>query len=353
MEITPMFNYTKKIELCLNSYNTQMIIKNCNYRRFLYNECVRHIKSIQREFSTDRLDIPPNYLLYYIRSKYERNELNTNRPDWMEDYDYYFRGISECVVDDIMTTCKRVITDRKNGHFGDIRTINGKTSDMTFRFKNKLHRESQKNKNGLFYGNRLLIDIENPYVIGLKINNNNGYLAIELKESIIKIINDPLFDINEVREIAIKCHNDVWYLCLQCRYISQSFSKDNRDKVCGIDLGEENPVVIYNGKKIKKIPKHLQYPKNQIEKYNQKIENCQRIMDRRFNQELKDAGLPQSKRYYKILRKFHKYWERKNNILKDWHFKLTYWIVTHYKNIVVDEFHDHIVRMKSDIPSRC
>lgn len=67
-------------------------------------------------------------------------------------------------------------------------------------------------------------------------------------------------------------------------------------------------------------------------------------MDRRFNQELKDNGLPQSKRYYKMLRKYHKYWERITNIVKDWHFKLAHWIVTHYKNIVVDEFHDYIIK---------
>ena len=221
------------------------------------------------------------------------------------------------------------------------------SNKISFRFKNKIN-PNRNNGNGS--GNRLILT-DNPYIIGIKINNAYGYpLGINLKESIDKFN----LDLKEIREIAFKFHNEKWYLYLFIRDYNNHTILTNshykRKTVAGIDLGEENPVVIYDGKKIKHIPKHLQYPKERIKKVEHRIKRLQACMDRKYNPEM--DRFHQSKNYYKVLKKFHKAWEHLINIKKDWHFKLAHWIVTHYRNIVVDEFHNHIVSINSDYDTR-
>ena len=327
---------TIKIEFIPDKEAEYMLLKNCRYRHFLYNKCVALVKQNQDNDSDRHVNINKYELLHQIRTYFEKSF--SVRPDYLEDYDYYFRGISECVVDDIMSTIQRVISNRNNNLSSDINFSKYDPNNLSFRFKNKVCKSKYK-----MTANRFVLT-DNSNIVGVKINNTYGYpLGINLRESIDKFC----LNINDIKEIAFKFHNDKWWICLILYYDPLKIIKDNRIKVCGIDLGETNPVVMYDGRVVK-IPKHLEYPKDQVDKYNRKIENCQRIMDRKYRPELKEARLPQSKNYYKVLRKFHKYWERKKNIVKDWHFKLAHWIVTHYKNIVVDEFRNHIININQN-----
>ena len=99
-------NRTIKLEFIPDQYVENMLRKNCVYRHFLYNKCVEIVRSLEENHPKHYIGDFHGYdLLGYIRDIYESNIIYSYRyelrPDWMEEYDYYFRGISECVVDDI------------------------------------------------------------------------------------------------------------------------------------------------------------------------------------------------------------------------------------------------------------
>lgn len=346
--------YAKKIEFDPKDLKTIKILEdNCNYRRFLYNKCVEIVKSLQENHPNKYIgDVRRNDLHRYLVDVYESNYLDYEdlRPEWMNDYDYYFRGISAIVADNISTTINTIVNYRSRNKKSDIHYISYNPNNMMFEIENKLNRKHGLIDGKFYSGNRLVLDVSNPYHIGVKINKDMGCLWINIKESFKDILMDPLFDFNEIRFINFRKHNDKWFITLKCRYSNILISKLKRCKLAGIDLGETNPVVLYNGKKILSIPRHLQYPKDRIAKVDKHIQNCKRVMNRKYNPDM--DRFHQSKNYYKVLKKFHKYHERKNNIIKDWHFKLAHWIVTHYKNIVVDDFRDHIIRINSNYPTR-
>lgn len=343
-------NKTIKIEFIPDKEAEVMLKKNCAYRHFLYNKCVEIVKQYQDNDPNGYIGNFSMYgLLSIIRDLYETNILDYDRPEWLEDYDYYFRGISECVIDDISNCIQKVVTKRSDLKRSDIHFMKYNPNKMSFRFKNKIHRERKPNHDGMYQGNSIILT-DNPYVIGVKINNTMGYpLGIHLRESVNKFH----IDFNEVREIAFKFHNEKWYICLIMRdyhdYTELIQIHYERKEVAGIDLGETNPVVIYDGKKVE-IPRALQYPKIRINKVETRIKRLQSVLDRKYN--TNEDKFHQSNNYYKVLRKFHKAWEHLVNIKKDWHFKLAYWIVTHYKNIVVDEFDNYIVNIDSGYPTK-
>ena len=339
---------TYKIEMSPNNDVELLLRKNCEYRRFLYNKCVEIVK-LEEENNNGRLKVKPYELLHRIRDMYEKTKDNPNsgyaRPDYLEEYDYYFRGISECVIDDVSVLSEIIIDGRINGKRGDFKFLKYSENRLSFRFKSKLNKKCKCN--GLYAGCRIILT-ENPYLIGLKVNNTQSPIAIELKES----IDHFHLDLNTIKEIAIKFHNEKWFLCLVVD-ATDVFSNikvfHKRKKVAGIDLGETDPVVLYDGKPVV-LPKELQFPIDQIKKVEARIQRLQRVMDQK--RDLRKDRFHQSKNYYKVLAKFHKAWEHLVNIKKDWHFKLAYWIVTHYKNIVVDEFKEYIKRIDSNYQTR-
>ena len=339
---------TRKIEFIPDKSAEIMLIKNCEYRHFLYNKCVEIVKSCEENHPDGYIGVNEYVLLQTIRDDYESNILNDKRPEYLEDYDYYFRGISECTVDDIQSTCHRIIFERSNCNSSDIQFVKYNPNKLSFRFKNKIDIRKPKDSKGFYQTNRLVLT-ENPYIIGLKINQDMGVLGLQLKESIDKFN----INLNNIKEISIKFHNEKWYLCLIIDYteeyskINMIYSKSKRKKIAGIDLGETNPVVMYDGKFVR-IPNHLQYPKDKITKVENRIQRLQRVMDQKYNPDM--DKFHQSNNYYKVLKKFHKAWEHLVNIKKDWYFKLAHWIVTHYKNVVVDEFYDYIRKVTSNYP---
>lgn len=341
---------TRMIEFIPDHDAEIMLKKNCSYRHWLYNKCVEIILGCQSNHPNGYIGVNGYELLKFIRDEFESNNLNNKRPDFLEDYDYYFRGISECVVDDIQKICNRIKTERFNNKSSNINFLKFNKNKMSFRFKNKIHTERRPKSNGLYHGNSIVLT-ENPYIIGLKINSDYGFpLGLHLRESFSKLN----INLNKVKEIAIKYHNEKWYLYLLIDYTSE-YSKIRieykRKKIAGVDLGETNPVTIYDGKVVI-VPKHLQYPKNKISRIDARLKRLQRVISRKYDKNIADLGLDQSNNYYKVLKKYHKAKERKHNIVKDWHYKLAYWIVTQYKNIVVDTFNDYIRRIISRYPTR-
>ena len=187
------FYKTIKIEFSPDKEAEEMLLKNCEYRHFLYNKYVEIVKKNQEKHPDGHIKVNKYELLSIIRNTYEKTSLN--RPSYLEDYDYYFRGISECVINDIETTIMKIISKRSMGELSDIRFQKYDPNNQSFRFKNKLI----KWKDG-FSGNRLILS-DNPYIIGLKINKNYSkqriYLGLNLKESIDKFN----LDINKINEI--------------------------------------------------------------------------------------------------------------------------------------------------------
>ena len=344
-------NRTIKLEFVPDQYVENVLRKNCDYRHFLYNKCVEIVKSMEETHPKHYIgDFSKYDLLGYIRDIYESNIIYSYRdelrPDWMEDYDYYFRGISECVVDDIETICKRIVHERSNGVSSKINFVKYNPNKLSFRIYNKIGITSQGNLTG-----NSIVFYKDKYTIGIKINKTYGSpFKMNLKESLDNFEIDPF----AVKEIGFNFYNDKWYLNLFMEYkpvtiIDEKIGCDIRNDVAGIDLGEVNPVVIFNGKKIKKIPKHLQYPNDRIKRAEKRIKRLQACMSRKRNPDM--DRFHQSKNYYKVLKKYHKAWEHLVNIKKDWHFKLAHWIVTHYKNVVVDEFHDYIIEKSKNMVS--
>ena len=345
---------TIKIEFIPDKETETFLKDNCSYRHFLYNKCVEMVKHIQENDPNGHIGTMSKYeLITLIREGYEKSYSATEKPGYLKDYDYYFRGISECVLDDIYTTIERIITERVSGNSSDIRFMKYNPNKLSFRFKNKIDKRRPKRPDGL-YGNNSIILTDNPYIIGIKINNTYDYpLGIHLRESIDKFN----LNLNNVREIAFKFHNEKWHLCLimDCTDETNKYTKCvdviyRRKEVAGIDLGETNPVVLYDGKRVVSIPKHLQYPKDRVAKVEVRVKRLQRVLDQKYNPDV--DRFHQSKNYYKVLKKFHKAWEHLYNIKKDWHFKLSHWIVTHYKNIVVDDFRDHIIRINHEMTNK-
>lgn len=337
--------FAERIEISPDEHVERILFENCQYKHFLYNEFVKCIcvDNVNGFISYNKYNT-----LSVIRSMYEKT--NDNRPAFLKKYDYYFRGISAYVACDIQMMVDTVISNRQRGIVSNISFKSFDLNNQSFSFENKVNRSRGLTRKGVLSGNRIVLT-DNPFIIGVKINKNYQYpLGIRLKESIFKLMNKNNWCIDDIRSICFKYHNNKWFinLAIEDNRLCDTIMK-HRKKICGIDLGETNPVMMYDGN-IVKIPKHLQYPKATIDKVNKHIQNCKAVMNRKYNPDM--DKFHQSKNYYKVLRKFHKYHERKNNIIKDWHFKLAHWIVTHYRNIVVDEFRNHIIPIKSKHPTR-
>lgn len=334
------FYLTHKIEFIPDKDAEEILIKNCEYRHFLYNKAVEKIKEDSKD---NLLEFSEYNLVKYIRHKYELDNPK-DRPNYLEPYDYYFRGISECVVSDTCTICKTVIMNRKKGKLSDLRFRKYDPNTQSFSIKNKIPFPLSQS--------RLVFDPSNSYLLGIKINRYQPYpLGITLREDLNKFISKGM-DLTKIKKIAIKLHNDRWHIFLveDCTDRLDKFKilvPKKRSKLAGIDIGEKNPVVIYDGKKIVKIPDHLQYPKDRIDKSDRRIRRLQRVLDSKYRKDL--PRHMQSNNYKKVLAKYHKACERLVNIKHDWHNKLAHWIVTHYKTIIVDNFSDHIIETSDDM----
>lgn len=336
------FYLTHKIEFIPDKYAEEILIKNCEYRHFLYNKAVEKIK---KDSIDGRLIFNKYELLNFIRHTYELDNPK-DRPEFLEEYDYYFRGISEQVVSDICESGKRIFTNRKNGKEADLHFRKYNQNNQSFTICNK-HPIPISHS-------RLVYDPNNGHMLGIKINKYHHFpLGITLLENLNKFIFKGM-ELTKIKEIIFKFHNDRWYIYLveDCTDRLEGFkllTPKKRSKLAGIDVGEINPVVIYNGKKIVNIPSHLKYPKDKIDRVNKRIQRLQSALDKKYQKGL--SRNDQSNNYKKVLKKFHKACDHLINIKRDWHNKLAHWIVTHYENIIVDNFKDHIIKINEDMIS--
>lgn len=325
---------TEKFEFIPNQESEKILLDNCDYRIFLYNECIRYIINNKRD---GQLIYSKYEMLKYIRDKFEKT--NENRPEYLKDYDYYFRGISAIVARDVDIMCQLVIEHRKQGLSADVKFLNYLDYCKSFSFENKVDRNATKNKFGNYTGNRLVLT-NNPYIIGLKINKEYSkkkyVLGIHLKENIFYRMKKDMWDLDTIHEIRIKYHNGKWYIHFVVEYKDRiKIIKDHRKLICGIDLGETNPVMIYDHNGPVEIPKELNYPKEKINQLQHRISRLQSIMDNKIKG---------SNNYNKVKKKYYKSWDKLTNIKKEWHFNLALWIAKSYRNVVVDEFNNHIIK---------
>ena len=336
------FYLTHKIEFIPDKYAEEILIKNCEYRHFLYNKAVEKVKE---DSSDNKLVFNEYALVKYLRHTYELDNPK-DRPKFLEDYDYYFSGISASVASDVSETCKRIITNRRNCQYSNLHFLKFDPNKRSFTIRN-VHPDPLK-------WSRLVYDPSNGYVLGIKINKTHMYpLGITLREDLNKFMQRGM-ELTKIKEIIFKFHNDRWFIFLveDCTDRLERFKihiPKKRSKLAGIDVGETNPVVIFNGKKIVEIPDHLRYPKDRIDKVNHRIERLQSVLDKKYQKDL--PGECQSNNYKKVLKKFHKAWDQLVNIKHDWHNKLAHWIVTHYKSIIVDNFEGHMITSRDNILS--
>lgn len=349
------FYKTFHLEIVPDDFTQRFFIDNFDYRDWLYNKAVELTIDLYNQNRKDRE-------LYYFK-KYEISKILKNqyeliytkdRPDNFKHYKYYFTGISECVVDDLSTNIRKINTNLLNGDKAELHTIY-RRNKRSFRFKNKL----TKTTSGRLSGNRIKYDLNDPFKVGLSINAKYAEpIYFKIRENMCTNMKKFNWDLNDVVEISISFDSCKWHLDLILNYTNQKENVMNRlskimdrKPVVGIDLGETNPVVIYDGDCVVSLPENLRFPKEAVCKIGKHIDILNAVLDRKYKPELKDAGKRQSNNYYKILDKVHKYYKKAYNIKKDWHFKLAYWIVTNFDNVVVDEFSNHIVKKSSDYPT--
>lgn len=323
---------TEKFEFIPDEHSQDMLLKNCEYAHFLHNKCVERILETKQD---GKIIFSRSNLKKYIQETYEFS--SNNRPPYLYDYEYYFTGISAGVVKNIGTICSLIKFNRKHGKSSDINFKAFDYNHQSFSFENKVDRSAPKNKNGLYRGNKVILT-ENPYIIALKINRyyskQKYYLGLTLRENIFDRMCKDAWGLNDIREIRITFHNDKWFIHFVVEFHERfKIVKDNRKDFCGIDLGETNPVVIYDDTGIVSIPDDLKYPRDSIIKKYKRLSALQSVLDH------KEQG---SNNYKKVLAKIHKCWDAIVNIKHDWHNKLAIWIVSSYRNIVVDEFKNHI-----------
>lgn len=151
--------------------------------------------------------------------------------------------------------------------------------------------------------------------------------------------------IENIRWINIKRHNGEYYIMLECRRkvsrpykdAIKSLSNTYRKKCVGIDLGERNMIVCYDGEYISKIedyfashPINNPFPYDKIDKYLRKIDALMSI---------RKAKIFNSKNYIKLCVRICDYYSKIFNTRNDWQYKAAHHIVKHYNTIICDEFY--------------
>ena len=323
--------FTETIEFIPDETAEKELFANCIYRNWLYNLGVEYMLALEEASHEKHIKRCKYELLKHIRHTYELTP--NNRPDFLEEYDYYFRGIVEGVVDDIDTTTQKILERRSQNIPSDIRFVKYNRHNTGFRFTNKTRKTSLGNNTG----NRLVLT-ENGYIIGVRINKYRGIMGLRLKENIFDLMKAHGWDIWDIKVIGIRRVHNKWFLNLTMELLPNNDISDKfiRKPVAGIDLGIINPVTIYDEDGVVHIPDELKFPSKKIKKLEKKYNRLNSIY--------------RSKELYshnkeKIKRKMINTNRRIYDIRKDWHFKLAFWIVSRYNMIIVDEFHDYIVNI--------
>ena len=258
---------------------------------------------------------------------FNENECNFNKFDYIKEYNH---SVENDVFYDWVNRYNKSI---KQEAFGDLEVaikthfimLKNKTvyrHNLKFRskrFTNKYFRMHSK-RYDQFYLNNKFISIHTCNF--MKYSNEYSFKRLEfnMKENPTKKIG--LYS-QDIKQIAISQRNNKYYIHLI--YIVEPIKnyKFKKSKI-GIDLGYKNPLVSYNGSKIKS---NYKFPIDRIKYYENRIDNLNKKLSKQM------YG---SNRFYKTKTKLNELYLKIYNIRKDWREKVTTKLIKKYRIINID-----------------
>lgn len=152
------------------------------------------------------------------------------------------------------------------------------------------------------------------------------------------------FHHEDIKEIGFMEEIGKFYIMLVCTvtFYNYNDNENPRKKLAGIDLGIQNPVVIYDGDNdyIGHLPDSAII---KMKRYEAKCNRLDLILKHKLlaNTHINSAHPDHpiySNRHYKLHRRFRKFYKRISDIRKDWRNKLANRLSQEFDVIVVDEF---------------
>lgn len=293
---------TIKRELKINKEIKQYLFSNMRYRNILYNKGVEYLRQLDEYNKTIIKDNEP----YKKFNSYKFDTLlyNTFEKD-SERYSQSIKGIRSEVCRDLDNTWNKVISVRTKHKSSSFNFKKFNPNNMSFRVFNK---------------NISRIKIHNDTLISFKTNSKNK-IFLKLKES---IYSQYSFDPKDIKLISFIKRNNKYFICLVVD-IDVTTKPKGRKKLAGIDLGQSNPIVIFDGCNNLVI----KYPDNKLKRLECRLDKLHAVLSTKTYR---------SNNYFKVLNKLNKLYTKAFNISLDWRNKYSYYIVNEYKNIIVDEF---------------
>lgn len=295
----------------------QYLLDNMSYRHNLYNkgvEIIRELKKFDDSCKLSGYTIDP-----ILHSVYDKN---------LPNYNYYCTGIRAEVCADLQNL---LLWAERNGK--KYKTVNEKYKmhqfkryHRTFRFNTWL----DTNKDGTMYSK--IKDLTDRTIrISFGKNNEREYKIKEKSWNNRK--NGYLFGMYDIVQVSFVYRNKRFFICLTANV--EPINKHNKRRrldLAGIDLGERNPAMIYDGEDHVKI-KFPYYNKkdnnDKMQRLDARINSLRAILNRKQKY---------SKNYNKVLLKMNRLYRRQYYIRLDWRNKRCYSIVNTFKTIIVDSF---------------
>lgn len=320
----------------------EFIFKNSNYRRKVWNDFVEAYFN-----STKSTNI---FNIYDYKSKYY-NEVE--KPNNI--YNEYCTGISEQVMKDFKCALKMIKSNHGKLHF---KKFNKFYCSFGVHTKSEIKSSSKLLNTPRLYSRVHIID--DMHISFRENRDKTHYITLRepLFENILAVDNIYYFyDKNEhyyfseedIKEISFIHELGKFYISLSINVIYINKVNNSRKKKAGIDLGIHNPLMVYDGKNNISF-KMSQKKLNRIHYLERRIKRLQSIMDKKYSINKKLGINPYSKNYYRILKKIRIAWYKIRNIRLDWRRKLSKYIATHYKKIIVDSFKTPDESSHTEIP---
>lgn len=312
---------TIKRELDIQSKEqAYLLLKNMNYRHRLYN---KGIEIIRREKEKDpKCYITGRKLDTMIYNEYEAN---------LDDYGDYCRGIRSMVCGDLDKMFSTVYRP-------------GKYREIVFKFKpfNPNRRSFGFNtKSGLGGSGKKVSKIKDLGDNYITISFKKGDLkTFYIKESSWNNAHAYEFVMYDIREVSFIYKNGKFFINLVTRVKLMDTKKNrrpmsDRKRRAGIDLGERNPVTLYDGKDYRV----SKFPDDKIDRLQKRIDLLKHYLDKKVYK---------SNNYNRLLLKINRLYQKQVDVRLDWRNKVAYAIVSNFDEIVVDEFVVPVVH-KGDI----
>lgn len=359
-----------KIPIETDEYLRSFIFKNINMRRFIWNEFVEEANKFVGEYHMYDDFKPMKFL-----TEYKRAELETRR------YDEYCVGLSEQVAKDmkkaiksIRTSNRKVFKSLTSANLGTLKFHKRDNYYGSF----KVHVKPTLNKDNL--SSRIKILDKNNIKFRVRSNRYkrpkesiNIYLKENLYDEYYEDTNEYVkfykennckvheyrFHDEDIKEISFIHELGKFYIILTIKglyYIDNEEIKSRIYEKAGIDTGIHNPFMIYDGKSYFSL-RMSDKISNKIHYLERRIKRLKSVMDKKYliNNERVHKGemiSPYSHNYEKIRKRYRKIWKKIINIRRAWSYKITKFIVTRYKTIVVDRFNQPETKNNKKYPNK-